>query len=62
MLLSGLAPIERAALLGDTPLRTPTPSTVVDREALESELELVHAEGYATNTHQNVVGISAVGA
>ncbi|MES2531672.1 MAG: IclR family transcriptional regulator [Pseudomonadota bacterium] len=62
LLLSGLAPMERALLLGDQPLRAPTPNTVVDREALEHELALVQAEGYATNTHENVVGISAVGA
>lgn len=62
LLLSGLAPAERAALLGDAPLRAATPSTVVDRQALERELEVVQAEGYATNMHENVVGISAVGA
>ncbi len=62
LLLSGLAPTERAALLGDKPLRAPTPNTLVDRDALERELEVVHAEGYATNMHENVVGISAVGA
>ncbi|MGC3983763.1 MAG: IclR family transcriptional regulator [Pseudorhodoferax sp.] len=62
LLLSGLTPAERAALLGEGPLRAATPDTVVDRAALERELEVVRAEGYATNVHENVVGISAVGA
>lgn len=62
LLLSGLAPAERAALLGDGPLLAATPNTMVDRETLESELELVRAEGYATNVHENIVGISSAGA
>lgn len=62
LLLSGLPPAERAALLGEPPLSSRTASTVIDRAALERELDLVRLEGYATNMHENVVGISAIGA
>lgn len=42
-------------------LRRHTPSTIIDREALEAELDAVRASGVAFDREEHTVGICAVG-
>jgi IclR family transcriptional regulator, acetate operon repressor len=50
------------AALGDGPLESRTPATVVDPAALERELEQVRARGYGTTVDELEPGLSAVAA
>ena len=63
---SAVAPDEHAAtvevevrtrdgLLGAAPLEARTPRTILDRQAIERELELVRARGYAVDEEENAL-------
>lgn len=53
---------ERAALLDRIPLTAYTPNTITDRAALEENLELVRARGYAIDDMEIEEGIRCIGA
>jgi DNA-binding IclR family transcriptional regulator len=53
---------KRAALLDQITLTPRTPNTITDRTALEEQLELVHAQGYAIDDMEIEEGIRCVGA
>jgi DNA-binding IclR family transcriptional regulator len=62
LLLLNFAPEQRRDLLGRAPYARYTPHTITDAEAVERELELTAARGYAASLNENFNGISAVGA
>jgi DNA-binding IclR family transcriptional regulator len=62
VLLASLSPTERARVLGPGPLARPTPNTIADLGALESELDIVRSRGFAVAVDENHVGLSAVAA
>jgi IclR family pca regulon transcriptional regulator len=62
VLLAGLAPAARAAVLDGVALRAITPATITDRGALERELEDVAAQGYALVDEELEVGLRSVAA
>jgi sugar lactone lactonase YvrE/DNA-binding IclR family transcriptional regulator len=61
-LLAFAAPQTQRALLGTTPLERFTDRTLVDREALMSDLALTRARGYALSIGEHVAGVSAAAA
>ncbi|MFN8017024.1 MAG: IclR family transcriptional regulator [Acidimicrobiales bacterium] len=60
-LLASLAPAEADALLAGA-LEALTPATIVDRAALQAELEVVRLDGIAFDREEHSPGICAVGA
>jgi sugar lactone lactonase YvrE/DNA-binding IclR family transcriptional regulator len=60
-MLAQLSPVERAALL-DRPLAAPGPRTQTGRAALERELALSAARGYALSLEEAAAGVNAVAA
>jgi IclR family transcriptional regulator, KDG regulon repressor len=62
VLLAALPPQELDRRLAATRLRRVTPRTIVDRDALRAELDLVAERGWAENVEESHVGVSSVGA
>ncbi|MDM0086692.1 MULTISPECIES: IclR family transcriptional regulator C-terminal domain-containing protein [unclassified Variovorax] len=62
LLLAHLASAQRAAVLDAQPLAARTPHSIVERSALERELDRARREGCTTNLQENVAGICACGA
>jgi DNA-binding IclR family transcriptional regulator len=60
-ILAFLPTKERAALLDQISFTARTPNTIVDRPALEENLELVRAQGYAIDDMEIEEGIRCVG-
>lgn len=61
-LLSGLTDKQRRALLPDASLVPYTPRTLVDHPALDAEIDLVIARGYATEIEELALGRACVAA
>lgn len=53
---------QRAAAIADGPLEAWTPATIVSREALLADLDLVRARGWATAPDQVITGVNTVAA
>jgi DNA-binding IclR family transcriptional regulator len=62
LLLAHLSAAERSALLNAERLSARTPDSITDLAQLEEEMHKVLADGFATNQHENVIGICACGA
>ncbi|MDR5836035.1 IclR family transcriptional regulator [Caballeronia sp. LZ034LL] len=62
LLLAHLSPSEREALLSRGHLSARTHDSITDPLQFEEELQRVLADGFATNQHENVIGICACGA
>ena len=60
LFLAHLSPARRAAILDGLPLTRHTATTLTDRAALESELEQILRQGYATDTEEFVDGLVCV--
>ena len=60
LFLAHLAPTRRAAILDGLPLTRHTATTLTDRAALESELEQILRQGYATDAEEFVDGLVCV--
>jgi len=60
VLLARLSPAEIRALLGDGELETLTPSSVSSVAELETSLEQIRRDGYATSFNASEIGVSAV--
>jgi IclR family pca regulon transcriptional regulator len=60
VLLAGLAPEARTAALDALALAALTPATIVDRAALEAELDRVAADGYALVDQELEVGLRSI--
>ncbi|MFT4268424.1 MAG: IclR family transcriptional regulator C-terminal domain-containing protein [Xenophilus sp.] len=61
LLLSGLAPAERDALLGAAPYPARSPYTITERAALFAQLDEVNRTHVATNDAEHLIGVSALG-
>ena len=60
LFLAHLPPARRAAILDGLPLTRHTATTLTDRAALESELEQILRQGYATDAEEFVDGLVCV--
>ena len=60
LFLAHLSPARRAAILDGLPLTRHTATTLTDRAALESELEQILRQGYATAAEEFVDGLVCV--
>jgi DNA-binding IclR family transcriptional regulator len=49
-------------VLGDGPLERITPHTIVDRDALERELETIRARGWSEDRDEFIEGVSCIAA
>jgi IclR family pca regulon transcriptional regulator len=61
-MLAHLPPAELRQYLDQVAREPCTPKSLVDRQALESELALVRKQGYATNDEELEIGLRAVAA
>lgn len=62
VLLSGLAPAERDALLAQQGLTTFTPYTLTDMDRVRADIQEVQATGYAVARQEHFVGLLGVAA
>ena len=60
-LLAQLTPLERDAVLGDTPLQALTTRTITDRQALDDQLLHIRSRGFSVEYGENTEGIVCVG-
>ena len=60
LFLAHLSPARRASILDGLPLTRHTATTLTDRAALESELEQILRQGYATDAEEFVDGLVCV--
>jgi sugar lactone lactonase YvrE/DNA-binding IclR family transcriptional regulator len=61
-ILAHLSLERRRALLDASPLERTTPNTIIDREELVHQLDLIKARGYAVSVDEQHIGISSVAA
>jgi DNA-binding IclR family transcriptional regulator len=60
MLMSQMTPAQRRKLLAHAPLKSYTPRTVTDLEALEEQLKQVRRDGYAVDDEEFLSGLVCV--
>jgi IclR family acetate operon transcriptional repressor len=59
-LLAAVGPAQAARLVADAPLSAQTATTITDQGALQTEIALIQARGYAIDEGENEVGVRCV--